>query len=102
VRAGRDAGARRRGFLPVLVGSLLLLGLIVAGALGVQRLRVRRPAAPPAPHRRLRAAPETRHRPARASTAQLVATLGARHRGETDGDAGIPKVEHNGQWHTLH
>ncbi|KYF65125.1 peptidase MA family metallohydrolase [Sorangium cellulosum] len=100
--AWRDDVARRYGFLPVLAGSLLLLGLIVVGALGMQRLRVRKPAAPPAPHRRLRAAPETRHRPARASTAQLVATLGARHRGEADGDMGVPKVEHNGQWHTLH
>ncbi|WP_437632075.1 peptidase MA family metallohydrolase [Sorangium sp. So ce854] len=100
--AWRADVARRYGFLPALVGSLVLLGLLVAGGRGVQRLRARRSAAPPAPHRRLRAAPEARHRPARASTARLVATLGARHRGEGDGDAGIPKVEHNGQWHTLH
>ncbi|WP_437620739.1 peptidase MA family metallohydrolase [Sorangium sp. So ce1151] len=100
--AWRADVARRYGFVPVLLGSLLVLGLLVAGALGVQRLRGRRSPAPPAPHRRLRAAPEARHRPARASTAQLVATLGARHRSDSDGDAGVPKVEHNGQWHTLH
>ncbi|WP_438015806.1 hypothetical protein WMF18_33775 [Sorangium sp. So ce315] len=100
--AWRADVARRYGFFPALVGSLVLLGLLVAGARGVRRLRARRSAALPAPHRRLRAAPEARHRPARASTARLVATLGARHRGEGDGDAGIPKVEHNGRWHTLH
>ncbi|XYH96009.1 hypothetical protein ACMHYB_50840 [Sorangium sp. So ce1128] len=100
--AWRADVARRYGFVPVLLGSLLVLGLLAAGVLGVQRLRGRRSPAPPAPHRRLRVAPEARHRPARASTAQLVATLGARHRSESDGDAGVPKVEHNGQWHTLH
>ncbi|AUX47043.1 hypothetical protein SOCE26_085550 [Sorangium cellulosum] len=101
-RAWRADVARRYGFLPVLAGSLLLLGLIIAGKLAVQRLRGRRPSPPPAPRRRFRAAPEPRPRPARASTAQLVATLGARHRGDVDGDTDVPKVEHNGQWHTLH
>ncbi|WP_437966061.1 hypothetical protein WMF04_41590 [Sorangium sp. So ce260] len=103
--AWRADVARRYGFVPVLAGSLLAIGLLVAGRLAVRRLRARRSAPPPPPRRRLRVvreAAEMRQRPARPSTAQLVATLGARHRGEGDGDADVPKVEHNGQWHTLH
>ncbi|WP_437333618.1 peptidase MA family metallohydrolase [Sorangium sp. So ce394] len=103
--AWRADVARRYGFVPVLAGSLLLIALVVAGKLAVQRLRARRSLPPPAPRRRLRAAREAvemRHRSSRPSTAQLVATLGARHRGDGDGDADVPKVEHNGQWHTLH
>ncbi|WP_437588012.1 peptidase MA family metallohydrolase [Sorangium sp. So ce1000] len=100
--AWRADVARRYGFVPVLAGSLLLLGLLVCGRVAVRRLRDRRAPPPLAPRRRLRAAPEARHRPARPSTVQLVASLGVRHRNEADGDADIPKVEHNGQWHTLH
>ncbi|MGK4002031.1 hypothetical protein WMF31_05365 [Sorangium sp. So ce1036] len=100
--AWRADVARRYGFLPVLAGALLLAGLLVGGGLAVQRLRARRSRPLPAPRRRPRAAPELRSRPARASTAQLVATLGARQRAEGDGDTDVPKVEHNGQWHTLH
>ncbi|WP_437607085.1 hypothetical protein WMF20_40345 [Sorangium sp. So ce834] len=103
--AWRADVARRYGFVPVLAGSLLLVALVVAGKLAVQRLRARRSLPPPAPRRRLRAAREAveiRHRSSRPSTAQLVATLGARHRSDGDGDTDVPKVEHNGQWHTLH
>ncbi|XXX74956.1 hypothetical protein WMF30_45615 [Sorangium sp. So ce134] len=103
--AWRADVARRYGFVPVLAGSLLLIGLLIAGKLAVRRLRARRSPPPPAPRRRLRAAREAvemRPRSSRPSTAQLVATLGARHRGDADGDADVPKVEHNGQWHTLH
>ncbi|WP_437276918.1 hypothetical protein WME90_37555 [Sorangium sp. So ce375] len=100
--AWRADVARRYGFVPVLAGSLLVLGLLISGGLAVRRRRAKRSPPAPAPRRRFRAAPEARHRPARPSTVQLVATLGARHRNEADGDADVPKVEHNGQWHTLH
>lgn len=99
--AWRGNVARRYGFVPVLAGSLLVFGLLICGSLAVQRLRRAKPE-PPAPRRRLRVDPEPRPRSSRPGAAQIVAARNARARSEGDGDAEVPKVEHNGQWHTLH
>ena len=99
----REDVARRYGFAPVLAGALLALVLLVAGALALQRLRLRR-ARRFSPRQKVRLHPELRARPSRITptTSPIIAARGARARGDADGDLGVPKVEHDGRWWTLH
>jgi hypothetical protein len=99
----RQDTARRYGFVPVLVGTLVVMTLLCAGALGVRRLRRRRIAPPISPRRRIRAEIEERaSRPARSPASSVLAARGGRRRGEGEGEQDVPKVEHGGRWYTLH
>jgi len=101
--AWRQDVARRYGFVPVLVGTLALLTLLCAGALGLRRLRDRR--ARPAPPR-LRARPEVElprvSRPSRNPATPILASRAGRRRAEGDVESDVPKIEHGGRWYTLH
>jgi hypothetical protein len=99
--AWRGNMARRYGFVPVLAGTLVVLGLFIGGALAVRRMRTRR-AHPLSPRRKLRPDPPPRPRPPRPTTSPIVAARGARPRGDADSDPDVPKVEHDGRWYTLH
>jgi hypothetical protein len=107
--AWRKDMARRYSFLPVLLGSTIVW--VAAAALFFFRrsksARERRP-----PHARLarRAEPEARARAVTIPAGSVIAASRARAakvEGATLGeaippDADVPKVEHEGQWHTLH
>lgn len=94
--------ARRHGFVPVLVGTLLALVFLVAGALAVRWFRRRRRAFSIPPRRLLHLHPESRARPSRPTPSPILAARGARQRGDSGMDPDVPKVEHDGRWHTLH
>lgn len=91
--------ARRYGFVPVLVGATLGWA-VVALALFARRRGRRRalaatPKAPRAPgERRPRPARELRARPARLDDEALAEPVMA--------EPEVPKIEHDGRWHTLH
>lgn len=86
--------ARHRTFVPILLGSLGLWGALALAAMFARRRRARvepeverdEPEAPPPPRRRRRAR----------STPRIP--IGAVESAETD----VPKVSHDGRWHTLH
>jgi hypothetical protein len=94
-RSWREDVSRRYAFFPVaLLGLLMWLAVFVVG-----RLKKRRAAAAAertgARPRRLRA--RTLHRAVRGDTHTATIDVGARRDG-----ANVPKVEHDGNWHTLH
>ncbi|EYF05838.1 hypothetical protein [Chondromyces apiculatus] len=103
--AWREDVARRYGFLPMLLGALVLLVALCAGALVLRRMRERAAARVPPPRRRFRSDPEAPvSRPSRTPLPSVTPALAssARRRAEIDPDEGVPKVEHGGRWHTLH
>lgn len=85
--------ARHRTFVPVLLGSLGLWGLLAIGAVFLRRRReravseVEEEEPEPMPPRRRRRARRTPRIP-----------VGAVEAAETE----VPKVSHDGHWHTLH
>lgn len=110
--AWRKDLARRYAFLPVFLLGALVWALVAAVALARRMRRV--PAAPPVATRKpartdTAAPPAASSRLARA-TARAAAVRGARARAAGRGEMGesmsadpdVPKVEHDGQWHTLH
>jgi DNA-binding transcriptional ArsR family regulator len=94
-RAWRGEVARRRGFVPTLLGGLAVgLGTALC-ALGWQRLRRRRSAesAAPAGERRKATRRSQGQRGQRSRTAKAL---------PLPPDAGLPRISHKGRWHTLH
>jgi hypothetical protein len=89
----RDAMARRRGFVPILAGGTLLwLAVALASA-----LRRRRRAAAKSERRRERPPPAPR--PATDRPRRLPPPPPPR---TPHPEAEVPKVSHEGRWHTLH
>jgi hypothetical protein len=109
-RAWKEDMARRYAFLPVLLGGLAAW-IVVALAMRLARLRRRKKSRALA-HKRARAAEAApRVRPAlgereraRKATARLLVSRKLREEmGEiVPPDAEVPKIEHDGRWHTLH
>ncbi len=82
--------ARHRAFLPILFGGTVLW-LAIAAVVVARRLRRKKPAAAPPPQPRV----------------QIHVVRAPRKKRELpialhDHDPDVPKVSHNGRWHTLH
>jgi hypothetical protein len=97
--------ARRYAFLPVLVGTVLLW--IVLGLVGVFRRR-QKTAIKAAPDVRVWRLLGPRRKTRRERTARAaeqddrVSATSRRVAGLRAGELEVPKVEHDGDWHTLH
>ena len=101
-----EARARRYAFVPVLV-SLLAAVLIGSGVVTLSRRSRRSRAAAIAAVRARRERPSTKGAPARPSAKLAAAARLAAGRGKDSAihlprELEVPKVEHNGEWHTLH
>jgi hypothetical protein len=101
-----DDRARRYAFVPVLVVLLGAVGVVAAIWIAVGRSRrVRIAAATAARARREQASatPKPARPPAKvAAAARLAAGRGRDAAIHIPRDPDVPKVEHNGEWHTLH
>lgn len=94
--------ARRHAFVPVLVALLGVVGLLAAAWRWVARSRKAR-----VERARLPARPAAVHKPSRppakvAAAARLAAGRGRDAAIHVPRDPDVPKVQHNGEWHTLH
>ena len=105
----RKEMAKRYSFVPVFAGAMLLWLVVAVGVL-VRRLRRRRAVVAA---RRARGDSERRssHGAARAHRASLLSLRSGRAAPVEDDDelgepilpdAEVPKIEHDGRWHTLH
>ncbi|MBK8253249.1 MAG: hypothetical protein IPK82_11360 [Polyangiaceae bacterium] len=102
----RESRARRYAFLPVLITLAALVLAIVGAVKAVVRLRRGRAAAAAAARPRRKRA-ESAPKVVRGSPVVAAAGRAAAGRGNDAAihvprDPEVPKVEHNGTWHTLH
>ncbi|MEZ4297311.1 MAG: hypothetical protein R3B70_20270 [Polyangiaceae bacterium] len=103
----REHRARRHAFLPVLFTLLAAAALGTAAARWLARTRRARKSAAAAAARPRRDRPTAQPRPLRAPAKVAAAARLAAGRGKDAAihiprDPEVPKVEHNGEWHTLH
>ena len=101
-----DDRARRYAFVPVLVVLLGAVGVVAAIWFAVgrsRRARIAASAALRARRERAASAPKAARPPAKiAAAARLAAGRGKDAAIHIPRDPEVPKVEHNGEWHTLH
>jgi hypothetical protein len=97
--------ARRYAFVPALLGLLFVVGLLAGAWSWLRRSRAARVGPRVREGRRERAAAAVK--PARTPAKVTAAARLAAGRGKDAAihiprDPEVPKVEHNGEWHTLH
>ena len=101
-----DDRARRYAFVPVLVALVAAVGLFSAAWIAIARSRrakIAAAAAARARRERPLATPKPVRAPAKiAAAARLAAGRGRDAAIHVPRDPEVPKVEHNGEWHTLH
>ncbi|MFO0592981.1 MAG: hypothetical protein U0441_35900 [Polyangiaceae bacterium] len=99
--------ARRYAFVPVLLALLAGAAIVAAGWVAVGRSRRTKIATLAAASRARKERREAISKPARApakvaAAARVVAGRGRDAAIHVPRDPDVPKVEHNGEWHTLH